>query len=1049
MFNKLIHKNITFFVRYYKLVATAVLITVAVIVGSLAVGDSVRTTLTKRVTERLGETESIIFSRNSFMADEWVNDPVFGETARGILLTNGFISRNGKLIPVFVWGVNDMSIPKGSAKINQALSDELEEHTPDAIVLRLPASGLIPSGSLFVTENYTTSMRLTFDGIVDVETGGNISMKNEQIIPFNIFINREELAEAMHTEGKINLILSKNNVSADDLEQAWKYSFSGLSVSHPKDFTEIRSDRIFLQDEVVTTISRNHPSSNRLFSYLANSIESDDMSIPYSFVTALDHYQKDSLRKDEIILSDYSAKRLRAEPGDRIRLTYFTSHNLKTLQTDTVFLRVKKIIPLRELQEDKTLSADFPGLSDVERCTEWDSDLPINMDLITDEDEKYWELYRSTPKAIIAYDAIAGDWGNAYGNATAIRVENANPDLSGLRTNMFGIQLIHPREAGLFAAKNGVDFSGLFLALGFFIVVSAVLLMQLPLSEMLYRRKNETDLLKALGFTRKRIIKMRWMESAPIVLTSSIAGILAGLCYTTLTMWLLGNLWKGATHTGGFSVYPSITAISGGFFAGIGLSLWVLRRVIVRSLKEESTTLKASQPSGKAFHSPLIRVITASILTIVVTGANLFFLHSVTLFVIAGIVLIGTAAIWGDYLISRKGSLHSGSFHMGKLVWGTLYAHKKQVILSFLALATGVFIVFSVGLNRKGFADSSQLLTGTGGYTLWCESSVPIYHNMMTEEGREKLSLTTLPADANVLQCLRYTADDASCLNLNKVSTPSVLGVDMEVLSNRHFRIEQCIGSLNREEVFREMRIKTDSVYPALIDATVLTWGLMMNLGDTLHYTNDQGRPVAIRLIGTLANSIFQGHILIDRTFFSEIWEETAGSEVFLLETNEANTQKVRTLLSQALNEYGVGVTTTNDRLKQFNAVTDTYLTIFLTLGGIGLLIGIMSFIIVVRKNLAMRRREIGLYRMLGFNDQRIEQILYRENLFVPLYAVATGIISALVGVSINFTNTGVRIWLLALFFMLLFVICLLVFIKKSVKNEIQNCKHTLRDFYY
>lgn len=380
-------------------------------------------------------------------------------------------------------------------------------------------------------------------------------------------------------------------------------------------------------------------------------------------------------------------------------------------------------------------------------------------------------------------------------------------------------------------------------------------------------------------------------------------------------------------------------------------------------------------------------------------------------------------------------------------------------MLSFFTLAIGVFIVFSVGLNRKGFTDSGQLRTGTGGFSLWCESSVPIYHNMSTDAGKNKLSLTTLPRDTEILQCFRYSADDASCLNLNKITTPTVLGVDMSALAKSDFQIEQNVYSLDREDFFREMtkKIETkkkssnstdasrqvqqqpDNVYPALIDATVLTWGLMMNLGDTLFYKNDQGQTIPILLAGTLSNSIFQGNILIDRTFFSEIWKETAGSEVFLLKTNDTEKEEVKTLLSQALNEYGVRVSTTNERLKQFNSVTDTYLTIFLTLGGLGLLLGIMSFIIVIRKNLSARRYEIDLYRTLGFSDRKIEQTLYRENLMIPLYAIAVGVISSFIGVSLTFMNTSISIWLLAILFTIIFVACILVFIRKSVRREIRT----------
>lgn len=1029
----LAYKNIIFHIRYYRLVAIATLITVAVIVGSLAVGDSVRATLVKRVAERLGDAQTIVFSRNAFIDEKLAGNPLFGNTARGILLTNGFISQNGNLIPVFVWGVNDLSIDKGVAKINSALLKELGQDEPDAIVLRLPASGVVPSGSLFVTENYTTSMRLDYEGIVGVEDGGNISMRNEQIIPFNVFVNRQELAEAIGAGEKINLILTEKLISSDELEQAWHYHSSGLYVERREGFTEITSDRIFLHDEVVETICENNSNPNRLFSYLANSIQHGGASIPYSFVTAADSYKGRPLQNNDVILSDYSAKRLNAKQGDKVAVTYFTSHDFKTLQTDTVTLRVKDIVPLNELLGDKTLSADYPGLTDVERCTDWDSDLPINMELITGEDERYWELYRSAPKAIIAYRAVAGQWGNAYGNATSVRVQNTEPNLSALTPEMFGISVIHPRAEGVYAAANGVNFSSLFLALGFFIIISAILLMLVPISEMLYQRRHEIDLLKALGYTKKRIARLLWRESAPVVIVSSVAGVMAGLLYTVFIMWLLGNLWRGATHTGGFSVYPSVTAVIPGFVAGIALLLIILYVAIVRNLKDKKwgAETKALLPKRKK-----TVVIVSTFIAAAIVGVNFFYGHTM-LFVATGIILTGTAAVWGYYLIRAKRSVLVGAFGSGRLVWSALWAGKKQAALSFFSLSTGVFIVFSVGLNRKGFTDSLGLLTGTGGFSLWCESTVPVYHNMLTGAGREKLSLTALPADAEILQCFRYGADDASCLNLNRVTAPTVLGLDMNALETAGFSVEQNILGVEADSVFGQMQKHTGGAYPALIDATVLKWGLMKNLGDTLWYGNGSGQAIPVRLVGTLANSVFQGNILINRSSFSEIWPETTGSEVFIIKTKNETVDEVKALLSQALSEYGVRVSTTADRLKQFNTVTDTYLTIFMTLGSLGLLLGIVSFIVVIRKNLTTRRREIELYRTLGFTVRKIEQTLCRENLLVPVYAIAAGVLSALVGVGQAVINAGAAVWLLAFLFAAAFVASVFIFVKKVVRDEI------------
>jgi putative ABC transport system permease protein len=375
---------------------------------------------------------------------------------------------------------------------------------------------------------------------------------------------------------------------------------------------------------------------------------------------------------------------------------------------------------------------------------------------------------------------------------------------------MFGIQVIHPREQGLYAAMNGVDFAGLFLALGFFIIVAAVLLMLIPVSEMLNRRQSELHLFQALGYTRGRITRMLWWESAPIVLMASIAGVVTGLLYTLLVLWLLGSVWQGATHTEGFALYPSALTVAVGFMVGVLLSLGLLYVTIRRTLKERKalTIRRHTSLQWKRALAMLLTVVTVATLVI-----NALWIQSVVLFVLIGVLLIGTATVWGNYVIIRKGTNTAGkAFHTEQMVWSSLLASRKQAILSFVALAAGVFIVFSVGLNRKGFADNNQIRTGTGGYSLWCESTVPIYHNLATNEGREKLSLTSLPTETDILQCVRYSADDASCLNLSKVTTPTVLGVDMSALQSSDFQVAQSIYAPNRDSVFRPMQAKSGSV---------------------------------------------------------------------------------------------------------------------------------------------------------------------------------------------------------------------------------------------
>lgn len=602
---RLISQTVYRYKSFYRLIATAVVVAVAVITGSLAVGDSVRTTLVKRVEERLGNTETIIFSRYSYLSDEVVrNLSGEGHSADEVahhlkaqytayLHLNGFVSISGNLIPVMVWGSDDKGVERGEAKINQTLYNEIKSAQsaksplPKEIVLRLPTAGMVPIGSMYVTDSYTTSLRLSFSSVLREEEDGNLNLRNEQMLPLNIFVNREELAEALGVSGKINVILSNKITSMEEFSAAWSWAHSGLQVKSDTQggqpaFT-VTSERIFIQNQVVealckteTTLPTEVAHANRFYAYLANAIRKDNLSIPYSFITAIDHYNGYPIPPNEIILTDYAARRLNVRLHDTLSIRYFISRQFKTLREDSLLLTVGKIVPLYEVQANPLLRADFPGLSNAARCTDWDSDLPINMNLITDEDEAYWTMYKNTPKALLPYSAMAPRWENAFGNATALQIYTQENQLNRLTPDIFDIQLVYPREAAIVAARSGVDFSSLFLSLAIFIIVSAALLMVVPLSEMLWVRRHEVDVLKAIGFSNRRITQLLRRETLPVVLLSALTGVIVGLIYTYFTLLLLGSVWKGATHTQGFGLYPNPITITIGVVAGVVLSLSLL-----------------------------------------------------------------------------------------------------------------------------------------------------------------------------------------------------------------------------------------------------------------------------------------------------------------------------------------------------------------------------------------------------------------------------------------------------------------------------------------
>ena len=1021
-----ITKNLRRYRRYYLLIALAVALANTIITGSLMVGDSVKHTLMNRVNERLGRTVTLVSSGSSFMDEAFAGTPALKGSAATVFLSNGFVPYGLALQPVSVWGVDsslmavaaqDFVFPDaGEAVINRKTADELSLKEGDDLVLRLPNTRMIPSGSLFVSDNYTASLRLRVKAVMDIRQSGNLNLRNEQSLPFNLFINRRELASELEMDGKCNIIMMNCEITQDILTEAWNPSISGIKVENRDGFREVVSERVFLDGDLIARLEEHFPKSNRLFSYLVNELSANkgvqDLKIPYSFVTAIDHFAGKKLDDNDIILSDYAAGRLKASTGDTVALTFFVSAGLKVLTEEKQPFIVKEIMPLQAFYADGSLSADFPGLSNVDNCTDWDSDLPIDMERIEKEDEEYWDMYRTTPKALIAYSMGASLWGNNYGVATAVRISgeeelSLNDILSPADA---GIAVVSPRETGLAAARGGVDFKSLFLSLAFFVIAAALLLTTIPLGGMLHDRRKELVLLQALGYTSKRIKNILLNEITVMTIVATLAGMFAAVLYNRLVLFALENIWKGAVHTENFIAGVEPLSLIGGSLISLAIcfgTVWLaLRKILKPSPRRDVVHHVSTKPWLSVF---------CILLMLILLFVNLAVTQSPALFMATGLIALIAAISGYAYVINKRA--FTGTFNRKAIIYKNLNYRRRNGVISVTVLASGLFVVFSVGLNRKSFSDASGLLSGTGGFTFWGENSVPLYHSLSTAEGRDRFGLSDLPESASILQFYRHGGDDASCLNLNKAPQPTVLGVDAGRLADASFTF---VASLDTN-VWAALSQKRGDFYPVVADQTVLQWGLMKSVGDTITFRNRKGEPVVLQFIGGLNNSIFQGNLLMDKGFFAEIWGED-GSGVMLVQTSETAQQNVKQLLSQALANYGLQLGFCNERLKEFNSVTDAYLTIFLMLGGLGLLLGLFGMLLIIKRGLIDRVGEGATLLAIGFDAGLFKKQLFRESMTVPIYAICSGTIAALVAVSAAIPAVDIFTWATMLALLLLLV---------------------------
>ena len=103
--------------------------------------------------------------------------------------------------------------------------------------------------------------------------------------------------------------------------------------------------------------------------------------------------------------------------------------------------------------------------------------------------------------------------------------------------------------------------------------------------------------------------------------------------------------------------------------------------------------------------------------------------------------------------------------------------------------------------------------------------------------------------------------------------------------------------------------------------------------------------------------------------------------------------------LRAALRDAGLELTSCGERLAAFAAVENTYLAIFLALGGLALLLGSGGLGLVVVRNIVDRRAELALFRAVGYARRDLVRMLFVEHAWLFLRGLVIGTIAGLVAV--------------------------------------------------
>jgi len=360
----------------------------------------------------------------------------------------------------------------------------------------------------------------------------------------------------------------------------------------------------------------------------------------------------------------------------------------------------------------------------------------------------------------------------------------------------------------------------------------------------------------------------------------------------------------------------------------------------------------------------------------------------------------------------RWGALHGhGTWAVWRLGWRNSAYRPARSVLCIALIAFATFVIVAVeAFKRDESAAALDRHSGTGGYPLLVETLLPIVHDLNDPAGREAMNLPREGALLNV-RFDRFRVrpgDDTSCLNLYQPKNPRIVAATQDFIGSGRFRFQSSLAATPEERANPWLLLNRDfgeGVVPVITDANSMTYVLHMKLGDDFTLPGSTQRPVKLRLVAALSDSIFQGEMLMAEQPFVRLFPEWEGYRFFLADAPPGQIPQLTELLESRMSDFGIDAASTAERLAGFHRVEYTYLSTFQMLGGLGLVLGTLGLGAILLRNVLERRRELALLRALGYTRSDFLTMVVAENVLLLVGGLIIGTCCALIAIAPMFLD--------------------------------------------
>lgn len=555
--------------------------------------------------------------------------------------------------------------------INKNLADEIGTKIGDRINLSTLDLDQV-FGAVFLGDQKNTNLKVQLEikDIVKPEGLGRFQLNSNRKAPQNVYVPLSTLQKVLGVQDQLNIILISNTGDVKEgaelcnrasslirnaLNDLLTYEDSGLKISqsYERGYVKVEARDVFFSFDYYEILSKATPlidsgASSPILTYFWNTLSHEDRFVPYSTVTAFDfdldlkfgsftlhdtsQTIEGELGENEIILNNWTAESLQADVGDMVLMNYSVLdefYNVKYLKRN---FTVKYIVTMDGKANDSLLMPSFPGIEGKSSAFDWDPPFPINLNKITEDDEKYWEDFQGTPKAFVALGTGIDLWGTGIGNITQIRlIPSEASNISALMEQVKSVLNVNNgmNEAFLILkaiksdALNSVEgiqlFTEMFLAFSASCIIASAVLIVLLVTLRIEYRTNEIGILRALGIKKGTITHIYLVESTLLSIVGGFLGVVFGLIFGYFLITGMNTFWSPIVEGSSVEFFYSLDSLVIGFCAGIIIVIitvltalrYEIKRTVVRTLKH----LPHIKERRMGIHTPLIFLMVGAAIT--------------------------------------------------------------------------------------------------------------------------------------------------------------------------------------------------------------------------------------------------------------------------------------------------------------------------------------------------------------------------------------------------------------------------------------------------